>query len=214
VINGQRAGTIELLPRFADYEVPVPADSVAEPTGNIDIRFHGPLDPSVSNGATERSFLLARVTLLGVQGAERATMRHLFRPELRPPDLNLISDVAAVVWGVERRGFHSTERDRGGTFRWTDGRGSLTVPLDGQRPNAVRLELARSSRPDHPIRITGNGCLLFRGAVPHRDWEVTLPLEGCRIEGSHLELAIESEVVRLPTDRRDLGVAVRDVLIE
>ena len=213
-INGSRAGTLDLVPRFADYDVPIPDDTVADATGGIDIRFHGALDPSTSHRTVQRSFLLGRITLTGAPGTEQSSVRHLFRPEVRPPDLNLMSDTAVVVWDVQRRGFYNVERDSVGAFRWTDGHGSLAVRMEGSRPTAVRLKLARSSRPDRPIRITANGCFLFEGVMPQREWEATLPIRECAIEVDELVVVIDSDVVRPARDTRTLGVAVRHVGIE
>ena len=57
-------------------------------------------------------------------------------------------------------------------------------------------------------------CGVFDGSLPRRDWEAMFSLEGCRITGDELRIVIESEVTRPMNDPRELGVALRYIVLD
>ena len=136
-----------------------------------------------------------------------------FRTKRRPADLNLISR-AAAAWGISQRGLYQEEVRRDRMIRWTDRRASISVPLDDHRPRALRIKVARSSRPHHRLRIAASDCVLFEGPVPTPEWEATFGLERCWIAGNTLNILLESEVVRPPRDSRNLGIALRSIVLD
>ena len=142
-------------------------------------------------------------------------LRHLRRPTVRLSDLNLISGIAERAWGVKQSGFHANEGTEEAPFRWTRGHGSVVVPLSEGRPRTLRLQIARGSRPDMPLKVMANDCVLFEGALNVRDWEKVLPLEACKLQDDQLTLTLISDTARGPgRDRRRLGVAVRGMVLE
>jgi hypothetical protein len=210
VIDRQPAGSLELGPRFADYELPIPPGGLTQPTGPIDVRFRAPRDEAASNILGDRSFRLAAIDMLSSLDAPSGRIRHLFRAEEMPANLNLISDRAVAEWGVRLKGFHGSEA----RLRWTMRRGVLIVPLGNRAPRAMRVHFVRSSRDGSTLRVSANECGVFDGSLPHRDWEATFSLEGCRITGDELRIVIESEVTRPLNDPRELGVALRYIVLD
>jgi hypothetical protein len=212
--NGEVAGTITLNADWRTHDLPIPPESVAESTGAIDLRFRGPRVVSAANGSRNDpralSFQLASVGLVPAADPH-GTAGEAADP---PPDLNLISAAAQDVWGVTSSGFYATERADGQTFRWTERQASVIVPLEVAVPRAVRLTIARTIQSNHTMRVSANGCRLFDGLPPRPEWTVVFPLDRCHITGDELTVSIESNAIRLPTDSRELGVAVRSVQVE
>jgi hypothetical protein len=210
VVDGLPAGVLELRPRFADYELPVPTGGLAQLTGPIDVRFRGSRDEDASNVLGDRSFRLAAIEVLPSPDAPPGSMRHLFRAAEIPANLNLISDRAEIEWGVRLQGFHRSEA----RLRWTTRRALLLVPLGRRTPKALRINFVRTSRDGSSVRVSANECGVFDGSLPRRNWEATFSLAGCRITGDELRIVIESEVARPPNDPRDLGVALRYLMLD
>ena len=154
--------------------------------------------------------------LFAVEEDERGVLlRRLRLSSVRLADLNLISGAAERAWGVKQSGFHANEGTEAAPFRWTRGRGVVTVPLADPRPRTLRLEIARASRPDTRLTVTVNDCVLFEGPIARRRWEQTWPLEQCRVTGHELRIAVTSDTSTGPgADRRRLGVAVRRISLE
>ena len=101
-------------------------------------------------------------------------------------------------------------------IRWTRANASLTVPLLGRKPLAIRLKIARAVEPTTRLTVTVNGCALYEGVVPKPEWEATLPLTACHLTGDQLTLGFATNATR-PKDRSDarrLGVAVRHVILQ
>jgi hypothetical protein len=138
------------------------------------------------------------------------------RPTSPPEDLNLISGGAEHYWEVRLRGFRQHERMGDGMIRWTRANASLTVPLLGRKPAAIRLKIARAVEPTTRLSVTANGCTLYEGVVPKPEWEATLPLTACDLTGDALTLGLRTNATRPRnrTDPRRLGVAVRHVVLE
>jgi hypothetical protein len=100
--------------------------------------------------------------------------------------------------------------------RWTRANASLTVPLRGRKPSAIRVKIARAVEPTTRLTVTANGCSLYQGVVPTPEWETTLPLAACPLAGDTLTLGFATNATR-PKDRTDprrLGVAVRHVILQ
>ena len=209
-IDGHPARTIELKARFDDYELPVPSTALRDQTGPVDVRFYGPGADNGRNETADRSFRLASLALMPVGDPGRETVRHLFRPDTRPADLNLLSDEAKVEWNVRLQGFYPREPG----FNWTGRRATIVVPIGRHRPNALHMHFVRSSRPASHVKITASDCPLFEGPLPHQDWIARFSLAPCRVSGEQLEIRIESDVLRPPNDRRELGVAIRSILLD
>jgi hypothetical protein len=215
-VNDARAGTLELTGELSNHDLPMPPEAVREPIGAVVVRFRRPGNPAVSGQRTnvnERSFRLGAVTLLGGPGFDVRKLRDLSHGSSGLADLNLISDTAEVALNVRLQGFYRAEGSGAATYRWTQRLATLVVPVQGLTPSAIRVRLARSSHPENRIRITANGCRLFDGRLPQHEWETMLSLAGCRKIDDELKLSIESDVIRPPKDRRELGVAVRHVVL-
>jgi hypothetical protein len=153
-----------------------------------------------------------------VIGQSRAdpVLARVQRPTSPPDDLNLISGVAEHYWEVRLHGFRRHERMGDDLIRWTRANASVTVPLLGRKPSAIRLRIARAVEPTTKLTVTATGCTLYEGVVPTRDWETTLPLTACDLTGDVLTLGLKTNASR-PRDRTDprrLGVAVRHVILE
>jgi len=88
------------------------------------------------------------------------------------------------------------------------------VPPGHLRSATVRLQVARTIRPAQPVRISANGCLLFNGAPPRSEWDITLSLERCAITGGELTIAIEADAVRPRGERRELADAMRSIYVD
>ncbi len=138
------------------------------------------------------------------------------RPTSPPEDLNLISGSAEHYWEVRLHGFRRHERMGQDLIRWTRANASLTVPLRGRKPSAIRVKIARAVEPTTRLTVTANGCSLYQGVVPTPEWEATLPLTACPLAGDTLTLGFATNATR-PKDRTDprrLGVAVRHVILQ
>jgi hypothetical protein len=148
--------------------------------------------------------------------AGEPVLGRLHRHTTRPDDLNLVTGAAEQYWNVRQRGFYGHEGKAGLVFRWTRARASVTVPLLGRRPRAIGLRIARASVPTVKLRVTANGCAIYEGVVPRNEWEVTLPLAACEVQGDELTIALETDATRPGSgrERRILGVAVRDITLQ
>lgn len=134
--------------------------------------------------------------------------------QVRPPDLNLISDAAASDWGVGQWGFYPLEEPAGGTsFRWTRDRAELSNLFTHEAPREVDVAVAMvpGGRPK-VLKIEANDCTLFEGEVG-RGWSATLPLDRCAAAGDGLTLRFTTDAPRGTRDRRRLGVAVSRVVL-
>jgi hypothetical protein len=215
-VNGIAAGTIAPTNDWAIHDLPIPGPAAAAATGPFDIGFTGARHVQARSGLRARrmvSFQLASVALVPGSITGRAAISS--PPEAnRPEDLNLISPPAEDVWGVSQYGFYGVERSAGRTFRWTDHRARLVVPLGGARPSAVRFEIWRTIRAEQRIRISADKCRLFDGVPPRNEWTAVFPLEACGAGGAELEITIEADAMRPPGDRRELAVALRSVRLE
>jgi arylsulfatase A-like enzyme len=147
------------------------------------------------------------------ESAGQPVLRRAFRPRPRPAGLNLVARTAGE-FGVYQSGLYREESSGGRMFRWTSGKVEIAVPLEGRHPRALRIDVARSSRPHHRFRISAGDCVLFDGRVPTPDWETTFDLGRCRLAGDTLDIELESDVVRPPRDSRQLGVALRSIVLD
>jgi hypothetical protein len=143
-------------------------------------------------------------------------LHRLRRPTSRPADLNLITGAAEHYWNVRQRGFHRHEGKGGVVFRWARPEASVTVPLQGERPVAVRLKVARAVEPTATLRVTANDCTIYEGTVPHHEWDATLSLAPCNLETHALTIKLTTEATRtrIGRDSRRLGVALRHIILQ
>lgn len=123
------------------------------------------------------------------------------------------------TWFIHESGFHPQRFLRTGQpVRWTDGAGTLTVPLRGQpRPERLRIEVSLGRPALRQLRIVANGRELFDGRVGDegRRWRETFPLSGVPL-GDRLTIEILSDTF-VPPDPEAArqepkrGVLVREV---
>ena len=149
-----------------------------------------------------------------VTEGDGSRLRRVTLGDVRPDDLNLISESAAREWGIVQGGFHATERSSTGIpFRWTRDRAALAEVLSHQTPRAVLVEVLHvpGDRPK-PLRVEANDCVLFDGAV-RGGWTAELPLEPCRFADRGLTLRFTTPAPPAGRDRRRLGVALSRVLL-
>ena len=148
--------------------------------------------------------------------ASPPVLRRVFRLVERPPTLNLLSPSASTEWNVRLRGFYSVEQTDSGSFRWTRAHATVTVPVIGRAPRALRIRIIRTATRNSRISIAANGCRLFDGVVPRHDWQERFSLDRCEIPSSALRVALTSVSPRRGSraDRRMLGIAVREVILE
>lgn len=142
-------------------------------------------------------------------------LRRAFHMTPRPADLNLVSGLAAQLYGVKQQGLYRHEVGRSGPFRWTDGSATLVTSIDPRRPpQAISIALATAGTGGKTLKVTVNGCAVFEGVVPAKPWTTDLNLGACAIGGSEVTIALMSSV-REPVrgDSRRLGVAVQSVML-
>ena len=117
------------------------------------------------------------------------------------------------------RGFYGSERGEGGrSFRWMAARAEVRLaPL----PDTSRLLLTLASprEPDDSpvvVSVLVNGRALGTATVRRElGWnEIALPLPADLAQSSPLTVELRASTVRLPGDRRALGVAVATVALE
>ena len=128
--------------------------------------------------------------------------------------LDLSAPAAVYAWGVVQEGFHTREWRGGTPFRWTEAVARVTAPIrSASPPKALRVSLLMSGRNKKPLRVTVNGCEVFRGPLPAGRWTQVFDLAACpEIEGQAvIELTTEVDRSRNRIDRRRLGVAVQRI---
>jgi len=124
---------------------------------------------------------------------------------------------------VEESGFYCDESDQfGQSFRWTNGKARLVIPIDKNKPPqaiAVRIYVFRPPGITGRLQILANNHELYmQPHVPHWKWEKAFDLRHLNL-GEQLVLDIISDTF-LPkgvmdngtnTDERALGVQVRSI---
>lgn len=139
-------------------------------------------------------------------------LRHVYRSD--DDRLDLSAPAAVYAWGVQQEGFHDREWRDGIPYRWTEGVARLTVPITaGMTTKALGVTLMMSGRNKKPLRVTVNGCEVFRGALPAGKWARTFDLSACPdIQGQAvIELITDVDRSRNRMDRRRLGIAVERI---
>jgi hypothetical protein len=114
--------------------------------------------------------------------------------------------------GVWESGFHARERDRDGSFRWTNGHGRLVVPVN-EFPTRLTVDL-RPVVSDCRVRILVNGAPLFDGtyAVGTRTFDLTgVPVTEWVTVDLLSDAIVPRERIEDSSDTRRLGVAVREI---
>jgi hypothetical protein len=121
-----------------------------------------------------------------------------------------------MVWGVEESGFGDPVRAHLQAVRWTNGKGSLVVPLDRHSlPQELRVRLWVGPLGTN-LRIRANGRDLFQGTVPSGDWSQTLGLAGVRLD-RYLTIELMSDTFIPKTVLEDyegekrVGVLVKEI---
>ena len=127
----------------------------------------------------------------------------------RPDDTNL-SARSATAWGIVQEGLYKEEGEGDGSFRWTNGRARLVVPIDAARPpSAIEIAILMVPPNGASLRVVANGCTVLESRVPNGPWSATAKLDRCSISGTTLTIDVLSNgFTPGPRDRRTLGVAV------
>lgn len=116
------------------------------------------------------------------------------------------------VVGVSSAGVHGAEATAAGPLQWTSPAARFEVPNNLSSPaRTLRLELWPMQIASERLKITVNGDTVYDDTIPAS--AVTIPLEGFAAQD---KLAIElstSGTTRYPNDPRDLGVAIRGLLL-
>lgn len=109
------------------------------------------------------------------------------------------------------RGFETRERDRYGSFRWTDGDASVVLSAVGYgAPRIVEMVLAAPRPPGMPpplttLSVDATSITTAPSAVPRRYRLLYAPRF---LSGETIRVAIQSETWKPDGDRRNLGVLV------
>ncbi len=146
--------------------------------------------------------------------------------ELRALDVDVISleddeDALGVVTvpEVEESGFHITESDMSGSWRWTDGHGRLVVPIkDPQKARYLELKIYIGGLEETELLVRVNGKTLMREQLEPGVWYGSERLDRIEIDDTlEIELIsdtyIPTEVYENSFDTRTLGVCVHGVHI-
>jgi glutamate-1-semialdehyde 2,1-aminomutase len=113
-----------------------------------------------------------------------------------------------VPSGVELDGFHGLEKNKGQSFRWTNGTASVAVPLPpGVSAESLRLRLGRGHPRRHRLCVRVNDTLVSDQILPRRGGEQTIRLPH-PVNGPELMVRLESSTFQAAGDPRELGVAV------
>jgi hypothetical protein len=121
-----------------------------------------------------------------------------------------------AVDGVEESGFHDQEHEGTEPHRWTNGRGTLVVPIRRDKPRSLALHIRVHQPKGTTFRLVANRQELFSGPLPSGDFEKVLSLKDIS-STDPLSLELSSDVWKpkgtIPgsTDERNLGVDVRSI---
>lgn len=137
----------------------------------------------------------------------------LHRTRMADRDLpvgNLVVESAAWIAGVVAEGFYEQQWSGDTTFRWTNGHGTLSVPIDPSRP-PVGLDLVvRHVNPEGArLEVLVDGCRVFRRRL-REAIRTRIVFAGCEPTGPTMTLAFVSETFGQP---RELGVALSSVVL-
>jgi len=129
---------------------------------------------------------------------------------------NFANSSARWLWEVEETGFHAQEWWGDEAVRWTDGHGTLRIPLSDQAvpiPKKVRIVLASIGPASKQVEILVNDAPIFSEVLSSGRWIGEFDLSRFDFDREvKIELIsgtfIPSETDRDSTDGRRLGVAV------
>jgi hypothetical protein len=117
--------------------------------------------------------------------------------------------------GVDESGFYNSE-DNG---RWTNGSGSLTIPIKpGYRPDSLRVNLASTGPLGTTLNIVANHIELLKKKLPAAGWSGVMSLGQVPIN-DELEIEVNSDrftpakILPNNSDSRTLGVMVKSVIL-
>jgi hypothetical protein len=126
---------------------------------------------------------------------------------------------AEWYWGVEESGFYNREVGPDGRpVRWTDGKGTLAVPMgEGRAPAGVQIDLHNVNAKETRLKVLVNDRELIDEPVPGGErWSRRLDLAGIPAgKETRIELAsdtfVPANVTAGSSDVRTLGVLVERV---
>lgn len=117
--------------------------------------------------------------------------------------------------GVDERGFYDTEGTHVDAWRWTNGKATLVIPLQGRSPSRLRLRLGGTVAQTVDLRVDGQ--TLWHGSTPdaHEMDEIFTLKHALRRASVRVEIVsstfVPSRVDRTSRDTRTLGVQVRGI---
>ena len=132
-----------------------------------------------------------------------------------PSGINLAVE---SIPGVDLSGVHELEKAGKNSFRWTDGKTRLAVPVaEGRKWKSLTVLIETPDRPDWRVKVAVNGRTLFDEVVrPERTFRRELSLEGVDLGKV---AAIELTTPAIPPgqgrskDSRALGVRLRELTL-
>ena len=142
-------------------------------------------------------------------------LRRASQAQVRPADLNLISEAAALDWGVGQWGFYDIEATADGKpFRWMRDQAELWNLFTYEPPRGVEIDVIMVPGGGGPkaLKIEANGCTLFEGDVSG-EWSSTFSFERCDLSGGDITLRFATDAPRGEKDRRRLSVALSRVVL-
>ncbi|MCP4291951.1 MAG: sulfatase-like hydrolase/transferase [bacterium] len=122
--------------------------------------------------------------------------------------------------GALETGLYGRENWGGTKMRWTNGKASWEIPLNGEeKTEFLKVGLVSSGPSGNTLRVSCNGTELFNGPLSIGAWEKKLSLRQVDC-GNKLSITLESDFF-VPaerdsesSDRRKLGVAVSDLIFQ
>ncbi|RLE36196.1 MAG: hypothetical protein DRJ61_01375 [Acidobacteria bacterium] len=124
-----------------------------------------------------------------------------------------------TVPGVEESGFHITESNMSGSWRWTDGHGRLVVPIkDPQKARYLELKISSGDLEETELLVRVNTITLMREKLKSGVWFLSERLDRVQFDDTlEIELIsdtyIPAEVYEDNYDTRTLGVCVHGIHI-
>lgn len=113
---------------------------------------------------------------------------------------------------AETSGLHSPEPYEGGLLRWTSAFAHIKLPIDRRRsPTKLTLKTWPAGPESRKMTVRVNGALVYEGPVMMDSLPREFALEEIAEPGLTIELA--AETFRADNDRRELGVALRELTV-
>jgi Sulfatase len=200
-----------------------PADRVANTPAVIAIALNGRIVATTQTapGRAEFSAIMPPSRLTdGPNRLEAFLLRadrrdQLFGVRTRPvpPDANVVLPQASA-WGVEQRGLRRPEKGSASSFRWTDGRAVIDVPIEPHHaPSSLDIAIAFSGPAGKRMTVRVDGCTLVSEPLMPGAWSRTMTLGQCEPKGYWARVEIQSDTHKPRRDNRRLGVALQRVTL-